>query len=229
VAITSLERARQTAHLRAAVSARLQEWKDKRDNLLDLCGALGWLGVTAADDAVVGPALLEIERRATAIRDKLTAVEEIENLNRNSLWTRFHKVVDENITHLESRLEAEWRVRVDEAGTFQAPEVLGSQLPRTPQNIAALRDYDNAFRQFKAVAGMTRPTGQDDVARLSVCAGHVGTAFKAFDFDVPPDVDKFFKAVASGGAPLDLLTKAVLRWLDTAEQKNQYVIKARIV
>jgi hypothetical protein len=226
--MTSLERARQTAHLRAAVATRLQEWKEKRDEISELCGALGWLGVTTTVDVVVSPLLLEIQSRATAIRDKLTTVEEIENLNRNAQWTRLHKFVDEKIARLESLLEAEWRAKVDAVGAFQSPEVLGSQLPRTPQNVAALKDYDNAYRQFRAVAVLARPRAPDDITRLSSCAEQVGKMFAAFDFAVPADVDNFFRAVASGGAPLELLTETVLRWLDTAGQKHQYVIRAKV-
>lgn len=226
--LTSLERARQTAHLRAAVAGRLEEWKEKRDEIAELCGAMQWLGVAAAEDSQAGPALREVQTRAAAIREKLTVVEDIENLNRNAQWTRFHKFVDEKIKLLEDRLKDEWRLHIEKVGAFQTPEVLESQSSRTPQNVAALREYVEAYRRFRSVVALPRPRGPEDLIGLSSCAGQLALAFKAFDFAVPAEVDRFFKAVAAGGAPLALLNETVRNWLAGEGLENEYLVKARL-
>ena len=96
----------------------------------------------------------------------------------------------------------------------------------TPANIAAFKTYEQLHQAFRAEFDH-RPVDKAAIDRVKALAARLTETTKEFDFDVPADVKRFLEAIQSGGAKLDLLTDAVLEWLQENNAFDNYRIVPR--
>ncbi|MEI8574776.1 hypothetical protein U737_15180 [Methylomonas sp. LW13] len=104
------------------------------------------------------------------------------------------------------------------------PNQRSAQLAPTPENKKALERYRTLYQHFnKYRSNIPRNTEEfDDLRKLSDQLAQI-----EFQEDVPRDVSKFFQAIGTGGASLEMLTPEVIDWLRSNNSLMNYVVRAK--
>ena len=136
-----------------------------------------------------------------------------EQLTRGRDWTLLNKQVLLTCKNLSSALDAEWRRVVETAFSGDKPANLADTLARTPGNMRNLDRFRDVYAHLEQYA-RSRPTGRADFVHVRDLARQLTEIYQGFDFGVREDVKRFLRAVADGGANLELLTPDVRDWLD---------------
>jgi hypothetical protein len=106
------------------------------------------------------------------------------------------------------------------------PAQRGAQLAPTPANNKALDLYKELYQNFIKYRSYI-PKDSDEFTRLRGMSEQLAQI--EFQEDVPDDVSKFFQAIGTGGAGLELLTAEVIDWLSSNNSLMNYVVRAKQV
>jgi hypothetical protein len=175
---------------------------------------------------VLPPASLgQVRKRASAVREKFRAEKKSTTLKKGTGWTSLITDGDTAIKDVEGALLAGWKDFRTAVYAGDAPGVIDKRIARTPQNVQALNEYQQAHTQFTALF-QTVPSNATTVEAAKKLAGDLVRISAKFDFAVGDEVKRFLAAVQSGGAPLALLTDDVLKWLADNKAADGYSIRA---
>lgn len=179
------------------------------------------LGVKVQPPASLG----NVRKRAATVREKFRAEKKSATLKKGTGWTSLLSDGGVAIKEVEGALLAGWKDFRTAVYAGDAPSVIDKRIARTPQNVQALSEYQQAHTQFSALF-QTVPSSAAAVETAKKLAGDLVRISEKFDFAVGDDVKRFLAAVQSGGAPLALLTDEVLKWLADNKATDGYAIRA---
>lgn len=147
-----------------------------------------------------------------------------QSLTRGRDWNKLTTSLDESCSNMEKNFKDSWREFVNSAYGGDKPEDLQGSLAQTDANNNVLKQYKE---QFKLLQELSRKltVEKSDFDNVRQIAKKLTDLNGLFDRDVPDSVNKFLQAVASGGAPLNLLTEEVRHWLQEQNSSDQYRIK----
>lgn len=150
-----------------------------------------------------------------------------EDLTRGRDWNLLKDHVQATCENLRSTVDAEWRQFVETICNAQRPDDLERTLAHTDRNKTSLKLYREVYEQITKYAG-SRPNDRTDFDCVRDLSRQLAEIHKEFDFDVPEEVKRFLRAVADGGATLDLLTAEVRDWIEQQQGSERYRIVARV-
>jgi hypothetical protein len=176
---------------------------------------------TSAPDSAVAA-----RKTLSKLRERFAKEPRAEQLTRGQDWTRLNEQIQATCRTLASALETEWRRFVGTAYSGESPNNLAGSLASTDGNMANLKRYRDAYAQITQYA-RSGPRERADFDRVRDLVRQLTEIYQGFDFNVPEDVKRFLRAVADGGANLDLLTAEVRDWLQQQNTGSQYRIVAR--
>jgi hypothetical protein len=149
-----------------------------------------------------------------------------DSLTKGRDWKRLEDQTQTTCQELTDALKTAWSQFVATAYTGESPSHLERSLAVTDRNLDQLRLYKQTYTQLNGLA-RSRPQERDDFARVRELARQLSEIYQRFDFNVPEGVKRFLRAVADGGADLDLLTEEVRGWLQQQGSSDHYRIVAR--
>lgn len=213
-----------------AESKRLQLLLDKAQSMTENLGEevqqlrlLRDEGISSPTDPTKAEAPL---KTLTKLLERFTKERSAESLTRRKYWTRLNEQLDETCKSMAASFKTAWHQFVDTAYSGQSPDDLERSLATTDRNIELLKRYNTVHRQLKNLA-RTRPNERTDFDQVREFARQLSEIYQGFDFNVPEDVKRFLRAVADGGADLDLLTDGVRDWLQEQKTSGHYRIVTR--
>jgi hypothetical protein len=173
------------------------------------------------------PSSLETARkRAAALLGRFTAERKAAALKKGTGWANLLKEIKAASTDVSAAVVRSWKGYRQTVFTGEAPALVKGRIAFTPANNAAFKTYEQLHQAFRAEFDKF-PADQAAIERVKALAARLTETAKAFDFDVPADVKRFLEAIQSGGAKLDLLTEAVLEWLNENDAFDNYRIVPR--
>jgi hypothetical protein len=104
------------------------------------------------------------------------------------------------------------------------PTQRGAQLAPTPENKKALERYKILYQNFNKYRSNI-PKDAEEFEYLRKLSEQLNQI--KFQEDVPGDVSKFFQAIGTGGASLEMLTAEVIDWLRSNNSLMNYVVRAK--
>lgn len=223
--IESLQRARQNQSQRSMIQARYEEWMQVANGLDSGRKILGWLERSPADVVTAGQALAAVKALAAQAGAKLTAGGSAGSLVEQDLWKRLLASGGSAIAALEVAARQEWQTAIATISQVESPACLHARLPQTPDNMTRMPFYESKYKDYCALVAQEKPKSANDLANLRLKVSELVAIIGKLEFDVPPAVERFFRAVGSGGADLELLSEPVLAWLRENHQLKSYIVK----
>lgn len=170
--------------------------------------------------------LLAARKRAVAILEKFRVQTKAATLKRGQAWRSLLDEIDAGSRDLASAVTAAWRAYRQQAFAGDTPAVIRSRLARTRANDATFNEYQKLFDRLKAAFEIL-PSDRGAIDRIKQLAAELEAVAQGFDFAVPAEVKEFLEAVLSvNGAPLVLLTPAVVKWLKENDSFDSYRISS---
>ena len=215
---------------RRAESAKLQQLLEKARPMNDQLGTEIQQMRLLRDEGVDTPldtTSADAARRTLArLIDRFNKNRIADSLTRGRDWTLLAEHTQRSCQGLTDALATAWRQFIATAYTGESPSHLERSLAITDHNLHQLNLYKQTYTQLNGLA-RSRPRERGDFDRVRELARQLGEIYQRFDFDVPEEVKCFLKAVAGGGADLDLLTEEVIVWLQQQGYSSHYRIVAR--
>ena len=149
-----------------------------------------------------------------------------DSLTKGRDWKLLEDQTQTTCQELTDTLKAAWSQFIETAYTGESPSHLDRSLAVTDHNVEQLRLYKQTYTQLNGLT-RSRPQERNDFARVRELARQLGEIYQRFDFDVPEAVKSFLKAVADGGADLDLLTDRGHGWLRQQNKTGRFRIVAK--
>ncbi len=159
------------------------------------------------------------------LRERFAQERRAQRLTRGRDWTLFKQRTEAACEQAAEGLNKSWRDFVASAYSGDKPESLETSLAPTEVNRACLSRYRDAYRRVAGLA-RKRPESPEDFEQVRALARQLNEIHQGFDFDVPDVVSDFLRAVAAGGASIDLLTDEVRAWLERQGKSGSYHIVA---
>lgn len=172
------------------------------------------------------PTLETARKRAAALLERFTTERKAATLKKGAGWANLLKEMKAASTDVSASVVLSWKAYRQTIFTGEAPALVKGRIAFTPANNAALKTYEKLYQTFRAEFEKL-PADEAAIERVKALAAELTETAKAFDFDVPADVKRFLEAIQSGGAKLDLLTDAVLKWLKENDAFGNYRIVPR--
>lgn len=146
-------------------------------------------------------------------------------LKQGSRWSALKNKLEVMTTKIGEAQANDWKVFFESNyfGGLQ-PTQRGAQLAPTPENKKALDLYKELYQNFIKYRSNI-PKDVDEFKRLRDMSEKLAQI--EFQEDVPDDVSKFFQAMATGGAGLELLTIEVFDWLRSNNSLKNYFVRAK--
>ncbi|TBE49926.1 hypothetical protein ELH06_12520 [Rhizobium ruizarguesonis] len=172
------------------------------------------------------PSLETARKRAATLLNRFTAEQKASALKKGTGWANLLKEMKTASTDVSASVMGAWKGYWQTVFTGEAPALVKGRIAFTPANNAAFKTYEQLHQTFRAEFDKL-PADQSAIERVKALAARLTEKAKEFDFDVPADVKRFLEAIQSGGAKLDLLTEAVLKWLNENDAFDNYRIVPR--
>ncbi|TCM76759.1 hypothetical protein [Rhizobium sp. BK068] len=169
------------------------------------------------------PSLETVRKRARTLLDRFTTERKAAALKKGTGWANLLKEMKTASSDVSASVVRAWKGYRQIAFTGEAPALVKGRIAFTPANDAAFKTYEQLHQAFRAEFEKL-PADRAAIERVKVLAAQLTETAKKFDFDVPVDVKRFLEAIQSGGAKLDLLTEAVLKWLNENDAFDNYRI-----
>jgi hypothetical protein len=173
------------------------------------------------------PRSLETARkRAAVLLERFVADQKAATLKKGSGWALLLKEITAATTDLSTEVGRSWREYLQTIFTGEAPAFVRGRIAPTRENNLTFKTYEQLHQAFRAEFSRL-PMDGAAIDRVRAQALQLIETAKKFDFDVPADVKRFLEAIQTGGAKLDLLTDAVLKWLEDNSAFDNYRIVPR--
>jgi hypothetical protein len=225
--IELLQLSRQNLNQRAAIQHRYEEWADVANDLDRGRKVLQWLGKQPADFTPGRAAQAKVKSLAIQAATRLAEGGSADSLVEGTLWRRLLAAGREAATVIDQFASTEWKGYVASLDQVDTPENLQARLPQTPENLSRMETYKSNYRAYVQITTQERPRNSGDLELVKLKAEDLAAVFQTLQFDVPPDVERFFRAVAGGGATLEFLSESVMSWLRENNQLNNYLVRNR--
>lgn len=236
--MTLQERAQHVFERYESVEASRQNLKEEQ-SLQDLCNELQMRAQKVLalleqahglqEEGITIPKLVqwrETSKRVTALGERFSADSSSHGLRRGKHWTQTLGALDQFSTDLQGVLRQAWQGYVSAQFSGESPQKLRERVA-TQVNAGALVAYEDAYKVMSALRQRT-PTDRLAFAQVKQTAAALQEAYSRVVFDVPAEVKRFFDAAAAGeGAPLIILTSAVLEWLTENNMLGSYVVRPK--
>jgi hypothetical protein len=224
--VQQLTLAQRHANQQRQVQERTREWKSRHDRLKIMNARAACLQPDAETRKSVSEKRAHLRHNATQVLGRLQSNDDIAQLTEDASWTRLLASVDGLTEELEASTKAAWKSHIDEQGALEDPAWLRNRAPSTPTNVAAISAYQTHYGVYTGLVKLAMPRSLDDLVHLSQIIATCRTESAKIQFDVPPDVQRFFQAIQSNSATLASLTPAVLEWLTEHGQLERYRIRS---
>ena len=215
---SNVEEAANLEGLRAELAGRTEKLRVQLDKQALLTGS--------SIDVPPPASLLAARKRAGSLLEKFVNETRAATLKRGQGWKALLEEAEAASRELAQGVAAAWRAHRQTVFAGDTPAAVRTKLARTNQNDVAFVAYQTFYSQLKT-AFDTPPTDKSAIDRVSQIVAELEQVAHTFDFAVPPDVKRFLEAVLSqSGAPLSLLTPAVLQWLNDNGSLDSYCIRS---
>jgi hypothetical protein len=174
-------------------------------------------------DIAEPPSLETARKRAAVLLEKFKTEKKAATLKKGAGWANLLKDIKAASTDVSASVDRSWRGYRQSIFTGEAPGVVKGRIALTPANEAAFKAYEQLYQAFRAEFDKL-PRDKDAIDHVKTLTARLTETAKIFDFNVPPDVKRFLEAIQSGGAKLNLLTDAVLKWLEANNALDSYRI-----
>jgi hypothetical protein len=196
----------------ASPAARLSRILDQRRLLMDS-------GIETPEPPSLGTA----RKRAATLLEKFAAEKKAATLKKGSGWAHLIKEIETASIDLDTGVVSNWRDYRQSVFTGEAPSVVKGRIAMTPANDATFKAYEQLHQAFQAEFDKL-PADKAAIDRVKALGAKLTETAQRFDFDVPADVKRFLEAIQTGGAKLETLTDAVLKWLKENNAFDTYRI-----
>lgn len=182
-------------------------------------GLLERLGEARSPSPIFDTALARVSEWGTALDDDLS------DALSGDLFDRFQKAVENAVREFEQRTAAAWQRYAAKTIPEVSDEVLTALQddPRGGSTVAKIRRLSDKLGRLR---DRTIPTAEE-LSDFDEANAEVRSAWSTLDAESLDDnVLAFLRAANSDhGAPLELLTTAVLEWLEQRAATRHYVIR----
>jgi hypothetical protein len=142
-------------------------------------------------------------------------------------WTSLKSKLEILVTKIEEAQANDWKsFFVSNLFGGLSPTQRGAQLAPTPENKKALELYKQLYQNFNKYRSNI-PKDAEEFEQLRKLSEKLAQI--EFQEDVPKDVSKFFQAIGTGGANLEMLTPEVIDWLRRNNSLMNFVVRAKQV
>lgn len=224
--VEQLTLAQRHANQQRQVQERAREWRSRYDALQSLVARVASLSLDAEAQRRLADKRERLRHNSSQVLDRLKSLGDIGELTGDALWTRLLASVVGLAEELEASGKSAWKSYVDAQGVLEAPAWLNNRAPSTPINEAALAAYRGHYRVYSDLVKLPMPRSADDLGQLSTVIAMCRAEAARITFDVPPDVQRFFRAIQSGSATLASVTPDVLTWLADNKQLERYRVQS---
>lgn len=169
------------------------------------------------------PSLRTARKRAATLLNRFSAERKAAVLKERTGWASLLKEIKAASTDVSAAVVEAWKGYRHTVFTGESPTLVKGRIAFTPTNDAAFKTYEQLHQTFRGEFDKL-PADAAAIERVKALAARLTATAKEFDFDVPVDVKRFLEAIQSGGARLDLLTEAVLEWLNENKAFGNYRI-----
>lgn len=208
------------------VQERTREWKSCYEKLTDISARAAFLPLSAEALKSIDEKRVQLRHNAEQILLRLNTLEDIAELTADASWARLLSSVKALSEELEASVKLAWKSYIHEQGALDTPTWLREQAPYMPRNDAAITAYKEHYSVYAGLVKLTMPRTSKDLVQLSQIIATCRYEAARIEFDVPPDVQQFFKAIQSGSATLASLTSGVLEWLGENGQLERYLVRS---
>jgi len=172
------------------------------------------------------PTLKTARKQAATLLERFTSERKAATLKRGNGWANLIKSIKTAASDLGTAAGQSWKGYRQTVFTGEAPSLVKGRIALTPTNNAAFKTYELLHQAFLAEFEKL-PVDKAAIDGVKTLAAKLTETAKDFDFDVPVDVKRFLEAIQTGGAKLELLTDAVLKWLEENNAVDNYRIVPR--
>lgn len=165
----------------------------------------------------------QVRRRLLAIKERFKKNSSNAELSGGSDWSALVKELPKVVQETKELCAGVWAAHVKAQIATEKPDALEASLAMTNENALCLQEYKKWFEEIRS-SERRLPDSQGDISNLDAMALALRQAYTKFDFSVPDDVNRFLKAIGSGGASLELLTADVRNWLQANGGLKSYRI-----
>lgn len=197
------------------------------DDLANQINALAQRVTTLRNEGINLSAIQDLDKAKESVSkiiERFLETPKATTLRRGTIWTSFTKRLQVLINNTQTTLRTDWIYYFDHhLFSGLPPEKQAARLKKTPQNVQALRHYQEQHELFikYRLQSPTNAKEFDELHHLSQQLTEI-----VFQEDVPEEVGKFLEALP-GGAGLNLVTLEVLTWLCDNGSLANYVVRAR--
>ena len=224
--LVKVDAASRNANQRAAVEIRAREWNTRRSELEGVQKRISLVGLKSSDIPAAANTVNHLRSLAVEAAARLAESGDVSTLPNDDLWTRLLTTAEGVQEALSNAGQEAWRSLVSSIGTVEVPHEVRARLPMTtPPNAEVFAQYEAQHAVYSRIANQKLPTSADDTQTLRDAVATMRLLYGRLQFDVPEDVEAFFRAVNSGGAGLELLTDVVRNWLEKSGQIGRFLIK----
>ncbi len=229
--LTGLQNAKlanQTRQELSALQQRKREWEQQANERLELLNKALLVDANLLRTEEIAKADASVQALALEAKKVLQDGGNVQDLSKDSLWTKLTKAAGSANTLLRDAAKTQWQQFVESLGHVDTPQVLEGRMLKTPANEVLLGTYKNHYLMYQAAVRAELPISSTTRTDLANTVGTLQGLSEQLQGTAPDSVRKFLKAVGSGGADLELLTSEVMEWLRENDTPSRFVIKSRV-
>jgi hypothetical protein len=225
VTLMQLEAARRGADQGAAIDQRQKQWTAALAALQAARSRADWLEIDASQvQGFIAP-WTHTQDLAEQAAQRLEANPDIDVLTQEDLWVRLLQTAQSSAETLAQAVRQRWAELVAPFSELTPVNQLRASASPVPQNQALLEVYETDYRIASRLASLDQPRTDADPQALAQSLESCRQAAAGLRFDVPAEVETFFRAVNAGGASMTLVTSTVLAWLGENDQLRHYMVR----
>lgn len=230
--LTGLQNAKlanQTRQELSALQQRKREWEQQASEHLELLTKARLIDADLLLKEDIAKANASVQALALEAKKVLQDGGNVQDLSKDSLWTKLTKAAGSANTLLREAAKVEWQQLIESLGHVDTPQVLEGRMLKTPTNEILLSTYKQQYLMYQAAVRAELPISGSTRTDLATTVETLQGLSEQLQGTAPDSVRKFLKAVGSGGADLELLTSEVREWLLENDTPSRFVIKSRML
>jgi len=219
--------ANQTRQELSALQQRKREWEEQLSERLDLLTKARLIDANLLLQEEIAKADASVKALALAAKKVLQDGGNVQELTKDSLWTKLTKAAESANKLLSDTAKRQWRKFIEGLGHIDTPQVLEGRMLKTPANEVLLGKYKHHYLVYQAAVRSELPIGETTQTELATTVETLQGLSEQLRGTAPEAVRKFLQAVGGGGADLELLTSEVMEWLCENDTSSRFLIKSR--
>jgi hypothetical protein len=219
----------QTRQELSALQQRKREWEQQASDRLELVTKARLVDENLLLKEEIAKADASVHALALEAKKVLQDGGNVQDLSKDSLWTKLTKAAASSNTLLRDAAKTQWQQFTESLGHVVTPQVLEGRMLKTPANEVLLTTYKQQYLMYSAAVRAELPISVTTQTDLTNVVQTLQGLSEQLQGTAPDAVRKFLKAVGNGGADLELLTSEVMEWLRANDTPSRFVIKSRMV